>query len=1128
MDTDGSGRVTKVKAETWTKAAHQRFEELHGDDGDDDDDDDDIVFGADGIKFPGSTSAVDDAASAQRSLPKVTVAVTSSELGEDQLQARRIMTSLVQRILRKQSGASKLSKLAADICAKSPGLYASLFGVSHSDETSQNKLEPDALKTWLESKPEFNAHAHRGSMWVSLVGDAGRSNRSSGPTSSTAKAQREQDGSRGRGALKRNRSRSRSPDSTKIIRGGEPSLRQFSSASSGAAGSPKAQKVLPKASPRKLADPKPPHLCKAAAGRQTATAEQTQAQPQLKPAVASGGSAPSPRKAAKQMDASSGAGRRRGVEYRVVDACLVREGSSLSTREVGSLQSGDTIVSVDSWRSEDGPCRVKFQSATLCGWVSEVSSRGKPLLRQLSSVSSGAGSPKAQKVLQKAPSRKLADPKPPHSPKAAAAGRQAGTAEQAQARLKLAAVSGGTAPPRGTPPACNHADGGRQLPAASPKHKPAAPKPKVGGAERALDASSLLVARRLEALFVKGSTHSSRTRQRTLEVSTLPAMYLKAHGEQLQPAVVKCGHKKLGKLLAELSCSCETGLQAFVAPGKKTTMMLRLVATSSPRTEAAEGHTASPRKLADRKPPHSPKAADAGLQDGVSCLGPWPREPASQPRPKLAAASGGTAPPRGIPPACNHADSKNRVFTVTNTARATLFDAFGNRLFHWDPRARDSGKPLLRQEKSIGTIVRNSMINSKWGKEERSGGWPFTSSNTDVLITAGETGFEITIGGSRTPAFDFKYRSSASVSSVTGATEIRTSEKISCNSLGHGHSPRKAAAKMDASTDGGRQLPAASPKHKPAAPKRKRPEAGEAERALDASSLHSSDGSAPHAAPQQVNGRRAEELSRLLLRCMGGPGMPKSAPGVSAREFGNCLERSGGLPKGWLRQFGYASEAEAFGDCLPLLPQLRRQFWKPPRQFWGTKGEKTYWWDASNAPGEGQGDKRILDNEVIMPSTPCVGAVQVHGTRTAAQVHRTPTALLQPQPPLGRSIHTVAQEPAGSAAAPAPPPGRPIYTKAQAADAQPVRRAAPPQDRQVMDRIVETCRMTHSNPMLEHQMREFYKGDLNYAFLFDGGVGADYYAWGKHWELGNAATQQEYPAAGKAPVPAVCLSVCRV
>ena len=46
--------------------------------------------------------------------------------------------------------------------------------------------------------------------------------------------------------------------------------------------------------------------------------------------------------------------------------------------------------------------------------------------------------------------------------------------------------------------------------------------------------------------------------------------------------------------------------------------------------------------------------------------------------------------------------------------------------------------------------------------------------NTDVFIATGKLGFEITIGGSRTPAFDFRYRSSASdsVSSVKGVTEI--------------------------------------------------------------------------------------------------------------------------------------------------------------------------------------------------------------------------------------------------------------------------------------------------------------------------------------------------------------------
>ena len=106
--------------------------------------------------------------------------------------------------------------------------------------------------------------------------------------------------------------------------------------------------------------------------------------------------------------------------------------------------------------------------------------------------------------------------------------------------------------------------------------------------------------------------------------------------------------------------------------------------------------------------------------------------------------------------------AKARVFKVTNKGTANFFDASGNILFHWNPRA--SEKPPV--------VVRNSKTSGKWGTEQRNGSWPFTGlSNTDGLITTGKSGFEITIGGKRMAAFDFKYRSSAAVSRIEGATE---------------------------------------------------------------------------------------------------------------------------------------------------------------------------------------------------------------------------------------------------------------------------------------------------------------------------------------------------------------------
>ena len=109
--------------------------------------------------------------------------------------------------------------------------------------------------------------------------------------------------------------------------------------------------------------------------------------------------------------------------------------------------------------------------------------------------------------------------------------------------------------------------------------------------------------------------------------------------------------------------------------------------------------------------------------------------------------------------------AKARVFKVTNKGTANFFDASGNILFHWNPRA--SEKPPV--------VVRNSKISGKWGTEQRNGSWPFTGlSNTDVLIRTGKSGFEITIGGKRMPAFDFKYKSSAAVSRIEGATESAT------------------------------------------------------------------------------------------------------------------------------------------------------------------------------------------------------------------------------------------------------------------------------------------------------------------------------------------------------------------
>ena len=107
----------------------------------------------------------------------------------------------------------------------------------------------------------------------------------------------------------------------------------------------------------------------------------------------------------------------------------------------------------------------------------------------------------------------------------------------------------------------------------------------------------------------------------------------------------------------------------------------------------------------------------------------------------------------------------NRIFKVTNKGTASFYDASGNILFHWNPRFSEGGG-------APPVVVRNSRISGKWGTEQRSGSWPFTGlSNTDVLITTGKSGFEITIGGKRMAAFDFKYRSSAAVSRIEGATE---------------------------------------------------------------------------------------------------------------------------------------------------------------------------------------------------------------------------------------------------------------------------------------------------------------------------------------------------------------------
>ena len=97
--------------------------------------------------------------------------------------------------------------------------------------------------------------------------------------------------------------------------------------------------------------------------------------------------------------------------------------------------------------------------------------------------------------------------------------------------------------------------------------QPTPTRAEAGGAGRALDASGLLIARRLEALFVDhldAITGTIRKGSLALEVSALPAMYLKAHGEKLSCACEKLSvTKKLGRLLKKLSYARETGLVQY-------------------------------------------------------------------------------------------------------------------------------------------------------------------------------------------------------------------------------------------------------------------------------------------------------------------------------------------------------------------------------------------------------------------------------------------------------------------------------------------------------------------------------------------------------------------------------------
>ena len=101
------------------------------------------------------------------------------------------------------------------------------------------------------------------------------------------------------------------------------------------------------------------------------------------------------------------------------------------------------------------------------------------------------------------------------------------------------------------------------------------------------------------------------------------------------------------------------------------------------------------------------------------------------------------------------------VYQIGSKKTANLYDAKGNNLFHWNPRASGKG----------GVVVRNSKLGGKWGKEERGGGWPF-GSNAAVSVRAGFTAYEVSIGGKRAKAFDYKYRSTAKVTKWDGVSKF--------------------------------------------------------------------------------------------------------------------------------------------------------------------------------------------------------------------------------------------------------------------------------------------------------------------------------------------------------------------